>query len=311
MDNYIVVGIDGTGSKGWMQTNGRNSHTYKFVEDFKGGTADGISKKWFHGTSDNLLDRESDRIVQQALDFIIEILQRKFPQKKISKTSALELFDMSSCKQSEYYMEMKRKHNNYGSNNLPYRSVKTVVSDSNKQILTTEEIRIVLVGHSRGAMATTVLAKMLSPIVKVYFMGMYDSVDKNDCLDSTVLENVKYVFHAIRSKEVNSRNFFGNSSTVKSSSVDEYIPKEFFTSHGGVGGDPVTNPKKSSITGDSSCIPQPTELYVVSEYGTTVIDNTNLLSRRFNKSIDDICIQGRDEANAFIRNAAKSKGLPI
>jgi hypothetical protein len=310
MDNYIVVGIDGTGSKTWLNGSKTNSHTYSFIQDFKGGAVDGISKQWFHGTSDNIADRESEQIIQNALDFILKSLRLKFPHKGISKNVALEMFDVSSCKRSEYYSGVSKDYE-YSNNSIAVRNVATVVSDGSKQVLTTNDVKIILIGHSRGALATTVLAKMLSPIVKVYFMGMYDSVDRNNCLDSTTIENVKYVYHALRSPEINSRSMFGNSSTMVSSSVDEYIPKSFLTSHGGIGGDFVSNPKEVGFGGDNSCVPQPAKKYITTRAGTIEVDNTHPLTKKFNLPIDEICKQGRNAANEFVRNGAREKGLPI
>ena len=154
MDNYILVGIDGTGSRTWLNAEKSNSHTYKFVQDFKGGAVNGITKQWYNGTSDNVIDRESEEIIQKALDFIIGSLKLKFPNKGISKNSAFEMFDVSSCKRTEYYSG-RSGSNEYNSYNIPIKNVATVVTDSKKQLLTTNDVKIILVGHSRGAMATT------------------------------------------------------------------------------------------------------------------------------------------------------------
>jgi hypothetical protein len=310
---YIVVGIDGTSSREWMKKDGSNSHTYKFVEDFKGATVDGITKQWFHGTSQVVIDGESEKIVQDALNFIMKSLKLKFPSMSINNMTAMEMFDVNTCKQSEYYNNMQRAHGNYYTIGSTFNQLKIPVrvSDVKKhQSLTTNDVKIILVGHSRGCLATTVLAKMLSPIVQVYFMGLYDSVDRNACFDSTTIENVKYVYHAMRSDEMHSRGTFGHSSTKHASDVD-YTSKSFYTSHGGSGGDYVSDPKRATITGDSSCIPQPTERTIYSDGMEIVIDNTHPLSRRFGKPINEICEDGKKSANAFVRAGARERGLPI
>jgi hypothetical protein len=311
---YIVVGIDGTSSREWMKKDGSNSHTYKFVEDFKGATVDGITKQWFHGTSQVVIDGESEKIVQDALNFIMKSLKLKFPSISINNMTPMEMFDVNTCKQSEYYNNMQRAHGNYYTIGSTFNQLKIPVrvSDVKKhQSLTTNDVKIILVGHSRGCLATTVLAKMLSPIVQVYFMGLYDSVDRNACFDSTTIENVKYVYHAMRSDEIHSRGTFGHSSTKHASDVD-YVSKSFYTSHGGVGGDFISDPKRATLTGDSSCIPQPNEITISSSDGySQVIDNTHPLTRRFGKPINDICDDGKKSADTFVRAGARERGLPI
>jgi hypothetical protein len=305
---YIVVGIDGTSSKEWMKADGSNSHTYKFVEDFKGGTSSGINKQWFHGTSEVVFDGETERIVHQALDFLIKTLKQKFPLVAINNLRPLEMFDVNSCKQSEYFNKAQNGSNYYTNTlKIPVR----VDTAKKHQSLTTNDVKIILIGHSRGCIATTVLAKMLSPIVQVYFMGLYDSVDRNNCFDGSTIENVQYVYHAMRNDEIRSRGTFGHSSTKFASDV-VYVSKSFYTSHGGVGGDYVSDPKKATMTGDISCIPQPSERKVYSGDGDyQIVDNTHPLSRRFGKPINDICEDGKKSADNFIRNGAKERGLPI
>jgi hypothetical protein len=96
---YIVVGIDGTSSQEWMKKDGSNSHTYKFIQDFKGGTSYDINKLWKHGTSEVVIDGQTERIVQEALDFIMKSLKLKFPSMSINNMRPMEMFDVNSCKQ--------------------------------------------------------------------------------------------------------------------------------------------------------------------------------------------------------------------
>ena len=50
---YIVVGIDGTGSREWMYQDGSNSSTFKFVRDVHYGSME-IDRRWFHGPSNTV-----------------------------------------------------------------------------------------------------------------------------------------------------------------------------------------------------------------------------------------------------------------
>jgi hypothetical protein len=316
---YIVVGIDGTSSREWMKPNGSNSHTYQFIKDFQGGTTKGIDKQWFHGTSDVVLDSESTEIAQRALDFIIGSLKRKFPKLSINKMQPLEMFDVNTCKQSEYYNQLSNEeyaggYYNNSYNNSTYTKIPVKIDSKmlRSQPLGTDDVKIILIGHSRGGLATTVLAKMLSPIVRVYFMGLYDSVDRNSCFNGATIENVKYVYHAMRHPEMDSRGTFGNTSTNFAEGV-EYVSKYFYTSHGGMGGDYVSDPKEATITGDKSCIPQPNVriIHAPRGGGSRVVDNTHPLTKRFGKPINEICEDGRMGADGFIRGGAIQKGLPL
>jgi hypothetical protein len=308
---YIVVGIDGTSSVEWMRKDGSNSHTHKFIQDFKGSTTYGINKQWYHGTSEVVFDGQSAGIVQTALDFIVSALRRKFPSLPVNRLQPFEMFDVNSCKQSEYYNQITNEGSYFANAHTKLKLPVRVDAAAKHQSLTISDVRIVLIGHSRGAMATTVLAKMLSPIVKVYFMGLYDSVDRNQCLDSTVIENVQYAYHAMRSDEMGSRSTFGHSSTKAGAGV-QLEAKIFYTSHGGLGGDYVSDPKKATITGDSSCIPQPAQKIVYTGGGDShIVDNTHALSKIFGKPINEICEDGKRSADAYIRDSAKEKGLPL
>jgi hypothetical protein len=173
-----------------------------------------------------------------------------------------------------------------------------------------DQVKVVIVGHSRGGLIATVLARMLSPIVRVYFLGLYDAVDREPCLDGTMIENVRIVFHARRNPEVGSRWSFGNTSTQHR--VDHYEESFFYTSHGGIGGDFVADASKVGTFGDSSCTARPDTRQVVTGDGEVVtVDNRHPLTRKFGKPIEQICAEGRDNADAFIRNGAKRYGLPM
>ena len=90
------------------------------------------------------------------------------------------------------------------------------------------------------------------------------------------------------------------------------MQKSFFTSHGGVGGDYIKDPKRATAFGDTSCIPQPEQITIYSSDGDSrVVSNINPLTKRFHKPINEICEDGRTSADAFIRNGARERGLPV
>jgi hypothetical protein len=138
---------------------------------------------------------------------------------------------------------------------------------------------------------------------------LYDSVDREPCLDGTTIENVKIVFHARRNPEIGSRWSFGNTSTQHR--VDHYEESFFYTSHGGIGGDFVADARKVGMFGDSSCTARPDTRMVNTPEGPVAIDNRHPLTRKLGKPIEQICAEGRDNADAFIRNGAKRYGLPL
>lgn len=311
---YIVVGIDGTSSSSWRKPDGSNSHVYRFVYDFQYG-AMGIDKLFLDGPNDVVTGRDSEPILQKALDFISRRLSNLFPRQLSATVHAphpLEMFDVNACTQSQYYQqtygdEYSLLPSQQGTVRMPVQVNSTMLSH---QVLSTDQVKIVLVGHSRGGLVATMLARMLSPVVRVYFLGLYDSVGREACLDGAVIENVKIVFHARRSPDVGSRAMFGNTSTQHK--VDHYEERFFYTSHGGIGGDFVADPKAVSLFGDSSCTARPDTRIVNGGHGETVtVDNRHPLTKRFGKPIEQICAEGRDNADAFIRNGAKRYGLPL
>jgi hypothetical protein len=119
------------------------------------------------------------------------------------------------------------------------------------------DAEIVLVGHSRGA---TIVGDMAPKIRKelgigVLFVGLFDAVDRSWNSEGGKMENVELTAHTLRnptmpSERGPSRPSFGNSYT---SSMSIYRYKHFNTSHGGVGGSPVTEYAKVAVTGDRSC----------------------------------------------------------
>lgn len=307
---YIVVGIDGTSSSSWRKPDGSNSHVYQFVRDFHYGTM-GVDKQFFDGPSDTVAGRESEAILQRALDFIMHRLSTLYPQMNQGNIRPLTMYDVNSCMQSaETTMHMQSDGFSYLSSSTTRLPIRVTPKMLSQQPLHSGQVRVVLAGHSRGGLVATNLARMLSPVVQVYFLGLYDAVDRQPCLDGAVVENVKYVFHARRHPDVGSRGSFSNTSTQYKS--EYYEQRFFYTSHGGIGGSFVTNASEVGIFGDSSCIVKPDKKAIPDGMGGVVmVDNINPLTKRFNKPISEICATASDEADKFIRAGAQKFGLPI
>jgi pimeloyl-ACP methyl ester carboxylesterase len=309
-ERYIVAGIDGTGSRSWMKPDGSNSHVYRFIQDFQYGAVN-IDRRYFHGPSDDLMGRESESILQDALDFIKNRLYQLFGHNGLHGVQPLKMFDVNSCQQNAYYAEQRNEFNYYGTGlqniQIP---VKIDAGMLQHQVLHTDQVKIVLVGHSRGGLAATVLAKMLAPIVRVYFLGLYDSVDRQPCLDGATVENVLHVVHAMRDPDTGSRSYFGNTSTGYSAGT-RYAREYFTTSHGGIGGDYIADPKRASFGSDTACLARPDFIDVQTHYGTTKVDNRALLTKKLHRPIQEICDDGSKRADRYIREGARKLGLPV
>jgi pimeloyl-ACP methyl ester carboxylesterase len=74
---------------------------------------------------------------------------------------------------------------------------------------------------------------------EVFFLGLYDAVDMTTALgDTTIIpSNVKWVYHAMRSKEVGSRSSWGYTAIkTKKNDPDRHFFQEFGGTHGSMGG---------------------------------------------------------------------------
>lgn len=119
-------------------------------------------------------------------------------------------------------------------------------------------VRISLIGHSRGALIAIRIAKRLRdhklhtnvPTLSVHFMGLYDAVDRQIGEGGdTIPGNVAAAYHALRDPTVQSRSWFGNTGT-KAHPPCRYTSKVFTATHSGVGGDPWGGDKPKQITKD-------------------------------------------------------------
>ncbi|HEX6429021.1 MAG TPA: hypothetical protein VF008_15100 [Niastella sp.] len=302
---YIVVGIDGTGSREWMYKDGSNSSTYKFIRDVHYGSME-IDRRWYHGPSNVITGSDSEPILLEALDFIYQRLSTLFPDIRTRSIKPLEMFDVNSCMQNqERTTQQAMEGRGYQvSTRVPVTVTQPML---NSQPLTTNDVRIVLIGHSRGGLVTTALARMLSPVVKVYFMGLYDSVDREGCLDGMDVVNVKIVAHARRHPDVKSRTYFKNTS-LKYIDVEQKEEQYFYTSHGGIGGSFITNPREVSTFSDSSCL---ATISTQTRAGRIEMINNPALVQKLGKKMDQVCAEGSQEADKFIRAQAMKYGIPV
>ena len=96
------------------------------------------------------------------------------------------------------------------------------------------DARICLVGWSRGAHIAIQLAKQIR---RVYFMGLFDAVDRTPFHDSDTISNVDHAYHAMRDTffDYGINSLFGSTG---SSSVTGLYSETFKTTHAGVGGFP-------------------------------------------------------------------------
>jgi hypothetical protein len=119
-----------------------------------------------------------------------------------------------------------------------------------KWSLPQNKVKVVLVGHSRGATGVIGVANKLkkggnrvavSPSVvapvNVHFMGLYDTVNMSVFSVDTVMSNVTHCYHA-RRMHISTDPDLGSRGSFGLVSVAQAQTKSFDTSHGGIGGDP-------------------------------------------------------------------------
>jgi hypothetical protein len=128
-----------------------------------------------------------------------------------------------------------------------------------------DEVKICLVGHSRGAVAVIEVANRLQNLmpvaflppsiqircpIRVQFMGLYDAVDRSlMSFPDAALSNVDKVYHAIRLN----RSWSGSRWSFGSCTVGRGQAREFDTAHGGIGGDPGYFDNLMGFAGDTYC----------------------------------------------------------
>jgi hypothetical protein len=282
---WIVVGIDGTGSAEWTKPKGlgaENSHVARFVRECNVNAHFGA---YYHGPG--TLGIDTTTIHDAALSWIGEKLEILVPgwNNAINKST-------------------------FGTNSIV----------GNMSFIA--DIRVCLVGHSRGGAIVQKLASNLP--FRVFFLGLFDSVDRSANLLTGDIENVEYAYHAKRDPKMDSRDTFGN--TGEKSKDGYYQEQVFMTSHGGVGGDFVSDLKDKSLgaTSDYSCtpratvkfgIPTPKEQlslnYSSSFYLPTAGDGIPSVAYTKASDIAQICETGSKSAWDFIRKGAVARGVPM
>ncbi|HXP87105.1 MAG TPA: hypothetical protein VN841_20410 [Bryobacteraceae bacterium] len=113
--------------------------------------------------------------------------------------------------------------------------------------------QIFLTGWSRGAaivIATAAILADLQPmpdgqIATIEAMFLFDAVARSVELSraKSIPSNVVYCYHAMRDPATNSRRSFGNCGDIANvgwdlKGVTYYVPRKFYTTHGGMGGGP-------------------------------------------------------------------------
>lgn len=222
---YIVACIDGTGSHEWRNTDGSNSHVYRFYNTINADRA------YWNGPGElsggEVFGRGSGATVTGVSSWInkkiISLVKDPKITKKIGGFSSAEAYKFRKKFLSLNSEEKKAKRAQFQ-----------------------DAIRVVLVGHSRGGLIAICAAKEI--ILPIYWMGLYDAVDMHPTLEANVIHNVDHTAHALRSPSLGSRKSWGNCGRRSSGN---YIEKIFHTSHGGVGGDPVLDPE--GFTSDYTC----------------------------------------------------------
>ncbi len=229
---WILITVDGTDSSDWRKPGGENSHVHTFYRKFGNGYGGSELVKFFQDGPDwtiTGLDSGSKR--QAGLNKIFESIDRFFPEIPIIEKPTMlpgGAMNITSTTVWNSYFNFEKQRNER------YRSIRSF-----------DHLRIVLVGHSRGGGVVIDIAQKLSEHkIPVYFMGLFDGVDRSLFISGGDVVNTRHAYHALRGLE-NSRSSFGNTGKAGT------IYKVFDTSHGGIGGSPEAVP--TTITSDFSC----------------------------------------------------------
>lgn len=213
--HYLLYAVDGTGSKDWRPAPSGYSHTFQFYKNFNPVS---VEKPPNFPDGPGTFGTDVDNLIADGMKWI---KARVKAQKAKGASFRPQVLSTSSLVQPEY------------------------------------DVEIVLVGHSRGATIVGDMARKIGSEldIGVLFLGLFDAVDRSWNSDGGTVENVEMTAHAVRnpnmpSERGASRPTFGNTYL---SSLSHYRQRYFNTSHGGVGGSPVTEYAKVAVTGDYSC----------------------------------------------------------
>jgi len=154
------------------------------------------------------------------------------------------------------------------------------------------DVKICLVGHSRGALIAIDVARELSRHgYPVFFMGLYDAVDMALGTEGDMVTNAEVTYHALRHPALRSRSSWGNTGRDHHA---RYYERHFMTSHGGIGGDPVLT--ADGMFADYSCDTTTLTADIMAALGT---------------DLGVQCQTQSSEADRWIRRGAVSERLPI
>jgi hypothetical protein len=109
---------------------------------------------------------------------------------------------------------------------------------------------------------------------------------------------------------MNSRWYFGNTSWQYKTDL-EAREKFFYTTHGGIGGDFTEDPAQVGFGSDSTCVPYGKEMVVTRSGYMVEVDRTHPVAKKQGRPVNQICEDGKQAANRFIREGARLYGLPI
>ena len=212
--HYLLYAVDGTGSRDWRPAPSGYSHTHAFFTKFN---AISVEKPEFQD-GPGTFGTDVDNLIANGMKWI---KSRVKARKAKGASFRPQVQSTSTLVRPEY------------------------------------DVEIVLVGHSRGATIVGDMARKIGSEldIGVLFLGLFDAVDRSWNSDGGTVENVEMTAHAVRnpsmpSERGASRPTFGNTYV---SSMSHYRQRYFNTSHGGVGGSPVTEYAKVAVTGDYSC----------------------------------------------------------
>ena len=195
------------------------------------------------------------------------------------------------------------------------------LADSSSAMCVANPPMICLVGHSRGGLiAINVAAGLAAHGHRVGFLGLYDAVDRALFIEGGRIRNIDYTYHALHSAKLGSRWHFSNTGRRSDAA---YVEKPFMTSHGGIGGDPVTDTDVWNVTGDSTCDLEPALAKAAfagaakalnrARFGDVMHFNKHATSflEKVDLDLERKCISESQAANRWIRDNARLVGVPI
>ncbi len=257
MSRWILAAIDGTGSTDWRSPDGSNSHIFRFENAFN---THGGRRQYFDGPSAGRLanifgSTDSTAILSDVQTFIANSLVELVPI----------LHD------------------------IPVRMIVESPTWPVREAVRNADIRICLVGHSRGGAIAMKVAETLP--IQVSFLGLFDAVDRAMFLLTDGIQNVDVTYHALRDPRMGSRGSFSNTGLR---STGRYYEQRFMTSHGGIGGSMDFRP--TSFGQDFTC------------------DATGLragIMSMMRTNLQQVCADGSRNAYEWILSRARLENLPI